>query len=229
MLSINSKIPKFKKHGTLQPILPLIPVKLDKDEEAKSHFITFELKSRVGQSAEATKYKKHVRKFEEGSPQQLIDLLKDIEEIWTQNSISGGTDRASTVRSLVKSESIITFESALAEARMDKQQVQQPISQEMVSSALEALKTLVFPHCVLKIQRLWMNRRMLKPAELSARKTAAAINCLNNALPLFPTGTPASKFSETKIIGLLEWSLPPAWRTKFDLDGYIPTLHSKTR
>ena len=32
-----------------------------------------------------------------------------------------------------------------------------------------------------------------------------------------------------EIIGLLEWSLPAPWRAKFDLDGYIPTLHSKTR
>ena len=70
---------------------------------------------------------------------------------------------------------------------------------------------------------------MFKPVELTTRQTAAAINRINNALPLFPNGSVASKFSETEIIGLLEWSLPPAWRTKFDLDGYIPTLHSKTR
>jgi hypothetical protein len=32
-----------------------------------------------------------------------------------------------------------------------------------------------------------------------------------------------------EIIGLLEWSLPAPWRAQFDLDGYIPTLHSKIR
>jgi hypothetical protein len=48
-------------------------------------------------------------------------------------------------------------------------------------------------------------------------------------LPLFPLGTDASKFTNTEIIGLLEWSLPPAWRTKFDLDGYIPTLHNRAK
>jgi hypothetical protein len=37
------------------------------------------------------------------------------------------------------------------------------------------------------------------------------------------------KFSDTEIIGLLEWSLPPPWRTKFDLDGYIPTLHTRAK
>ena len=81
MSSFKFRIPKTKKAGALQPILPLIPIKLEKEEDDKSAFITFELKSRVGQPADATKYKKHVRKFEEGTPQQLIDLLKDIDEI----------------------------------------------------------------------------------------------------------------------------------------------------
>jgi hypothetical protein len=57
----------------------------------------------------------------------------------------------------------------------------------------------------------------------------ASINCLNNALPFFPNATEASKFSEVKLIGLLEWSLPVDWIAKFDLDGYIPTLHSKAK
>ncbi len=57
--------------------------------------------TRVGQPATSTKYKKHVRKFEEGTPQQWIDVLRDMEEIWTQNSVNGGTDRASTVRAVV--------------------------------------------------------------------------------------------------------------------------------
>ena len=74
-----------------------------------------------------------------------------------------------------------------------------------------------------------MNRRMFKPAELTTRQTAAAINRLNNALPMFPSGTNASKFSPVEIIGLLEWSLPPQWRAKFDLDGYVPTLDTKAK
>jgi hypothetical protein len=72
-----------------------------------------------------------------------------------------------------------------------------------------------------------MNRRMFKPTELTTRQMAAAINRLNNALPLIPLGTDASKFTDTEIIGLLEWSLPPPWRTKLNLDGYIPTLHHR--
>ena len=53
---------------------------------------------------------------------------------------------------------------------------------------------------------------------------AAVINRLNNALPLIPLGSTESKFSEKEVEGL-----PQTWRSKFDLDGYIPSLHSKIR
>ena len=229
MLSIAAKIPKKKKGGSLQPVLPLMPEKLPTKEEDKSNFISFELKTRVGQPDNGTKYKKFVRKFEEGTPQQWIDLIRDMAEIWTQNSINGGTDRASTVRSLVRGESLTSFEAALQDARTDEGGEEQPITAEHVEVALDAVASTVFPHRALEIQKLWMNRRMFKPAELTTRQTAAAINRLNNSLPLFPGGSDASKFTDTEIIGLLEWSLPPQWRAKFDLDGYIPTLESKMK
>jgi Tfp pilus assembly protein PilE len=71
---------------------------------------------------------------------------------------------------------------------------------------------------------------MRNPYELMTRKTVAAITRINNALPLFPGGTEASKFSNAEVIGLLkEWTLPPSWRSKFDLDRYIPMLDTKTK
>jgi len=229
MLGMQSKIPRVKKAGYLLPVLPLIPIKSPSMEEEKGRYIAFDLKTRVGQPSDATKYKKYVRKFEEGSPQEWIDMLKDLEEIWTQNSMTGGTDRASTVRALVRGESAVAFETALQDARTNEDGEMVTISLDSVTKALEAVTHSVFPYCALETQRLWMNRKMFKPSELTTRQMAASINCLNNALPFFPTGSESSKFTEVEIIGLLEWSLPAPWRAKFDLDGYIPTLHSKTR
>jgi hypothetical protein len=31
------------------------------------------------------------------------------------------------------------------------------------------------------------------------------------------------------LVGLIEWSLPPHWRKKFDLKGYVPTLGTKAK
>jgi hypothetical protein len=70
---------------------------------------------------------------------------------------------------------------------------------------------------------------MKKPKELSFRKTASAVGRLNNCLPLFPGGSVSDKFSTTEIVELLEWSIPKVWRTKFDLDSYVPTNFGEDR
>jgi hypothetical protein len=160
MLSFNSRIPKFqKKAGSLQPVLPLVPLKLPLAEEEKGMFLSFELMARVGQPATSTKYKKQVRKFEEGTPQQWIDLLRDLQEIWMQNSVNGGTDQASTVRAVVKGESITPFETSLQGARTNDDGEEQAMTSAHVDTALNRVATTVFPHRVLEIQKLWMNRR----------------------------------------------------------------------
>jgi hypothetical protein len=229
MLSIRSRIPKAKKAGSLQPVIPLIPLKTLPSEVDKGNYISFMLNTTVGGEGDSPKYRKKVRKFEEGTPQEWIDTLRDLNEIWTQNAIAGGQDRVATVRAIIAGESAVAFDAALEDARRNEAGVDLNITTAHVETALQAVSTDVFPHRALEIQKLWMNRRMFKPTELTTRQTAAAINRLNNSLPMFPAGTEASKFSPTEIIGLLEWSLPPAWRAKFDLDGYVPTLWAKAR
>jgi len=228
MLSAH-RIPK-KHSGGLTPVLPLIcETTIATSETERSMYISFDLKARVAQNETSTKYKKYVRKFDEGSPQKWIDLVKDITEIWTQNSIAGGTDRASTVRALVRGESLTAFEAALQTARTDAAGVEAQLTQAHVQTALDATAVTVFPHRALEIQRLWMNRSMFKPRTLSTRATSAAISRINNALPMFPRATDANKFPETELLALLEWSLPSQWRETFDLKGYIPTAHDRQR
>jgi hypothetical protein len=223
---------KVLKPSPLQPILGLIPETLPTKEEEKNKFLSFELKARAGQPAGSTTYKKYVRVFEEGTPHQWIELIKDLNEIWTQNSVNGPTDRTATIRAILKGESLTAFETALEDSRVnpdaeDEQPL--PLTTEVIEKALSLVAHSVFPHRALETQRLWMNRGMRKPAELSARKTAAAISKINSCLPLFPGGTQESKFSDPELVGLLEWSLPQAWRSKFDLDGYIPTQGTRAR
>jgi hypothetical protein len=87
----------------LQPaVLPLLPKVLPTKDQDKAKFISFELKSHAGQPAGSTTYRKFVRVFKEGTPQQWIDLIRDVEEIWMQNSVNGPSDRTSTIRALLK-------------------------------------------------------------------------------------------------------------------------------
>jgi hypothetical protein len=211
---LSARIPKkTPTPNTLKPMLPLIAEKLTTIEDDKTRFITVELRARVNAPAGSATCKKYIRKFEEGTAQKWIDLKTDINEIWVQNAIAGGTDRASTARALLRGESLTSFEASIEEARRNDDEedgAPLPIDVAMVDVALTAVATTVFPHRALEIQRLWMNRGMRKPYELTTRKTAAAITRINNALPLFPGGTEGSNFSNAEVIGLLEGSLPPS-------------------
>jgi hypothetical protein len=66
-----------------------------------------------------------------------------------QNTITGGTDRASTARALLRGESLTSFEASLEEARRndDKEDgALLPIDAVMVNTALTAVAITVFPH-----------------------------------------------------------------------------------
>jgi hypothetical protein len=152
--------------NTLRPVLPLIAEKGTTVEDDKTRFITTELRARVNAPTGSAMYKKYIKKFEEGTAQEWIDIQRDIQEICVQNIIMGGTDRASTARALLRGESLTSFEASLQEARIndDKEDgALLPIEAAMVDTTLTAIATTLFPHRALAIQRLWMNRGMRKP------------------------------------------------------------------
>jgi hypothetical protein len=100
---------------------------------------------------------------------------------------------------------------------------------EHIIDLMDQVAEAVFPHCALEIQKLWMNRGMRKPMDMTTCKTAAAISKINNSLLLFPDGTNGSKFSDQELVGLIESSLPSHWRKTFNLKGYVPTLGTKPK
>jgi hypothetical protein len=132
----------------------------------------------------------------------------------------------------LKGESLTAFDTALEDVRVDPDPniiAPLPLILEHINDAMDQVANTVFPHRALEIQKLRMNRGMRKPIDMTTCKTAAAISKINNSLPLFPLGTTTSKFTDQELVGLIEWLLPPHWRKKSDLDGYIPTLGTKAK
>jgi hypothetical protein len=124
------------------------------------------------------------------------------------------------------------LQTALEDVRVDPDpniQALLPLTLEHIIDSMDQVAEAVFPHRALKIQKLWMNRGMRKPSDMSTCKAAAGITKINNSLPLFPDGTNDSKFLDQELVGLIEWSLSPYWRKKFDLKGYVPTLGTKAK
>jgi hypothetical protein len=216
------------KNPTFQPILPLVRVKLASDEADKSKFISFELKVRAGTGAGTPSYKKFMRTFEEGTPQEWMDVLTGLKEIWKQNTVNGPTDRAATIAAILKGDSRIAFDTALEDARIDEDEdVPVPMTLEHIETSLRAVTDIVFPFRALENQKQWMNRYMKKPHDLPTKSFVAAVSRINNYLPSFPKATNNSKYDEEELIGLMEFALPKSWRDAFDLKGFVPSESDK--
>jgi hypothetical protein len=227
MRAYNSNRGYTTQTKTFLPVLPLVRLKLDPDTKDKASYITFELKIRTGTGQGTPSYKKFMKTFEEGSPQEWMDVLTGLREIWRQNSVNGPTDRAATVAAILKGDSLIAFESAMEDARTNPEPVEGeepaliPMNLEHVESSLRAVTDIVFPFRALVTQKRWMSRHMKKPYDLSVKKFATALSRINNYLPYFPEATIASKYTEEELVELMEFALPNSWRRDMDLKGFV--------
>ena len=195
------------------------------EEKNKAKFITIELKCRAGATAaSAVSYKKHIRLFEGGTPQEFVEVYRAIEEVWTQNNITTPADKINIVKMVVKGESFTTFEESITVQRGEGD-----LTNEMVDEAMDAIALATFPHRALFQQKRWMNNGMKKPRALTTRQTVAALTKMNNSLPYFPGATVADKFNEEELLQIMEWMVPNEFRQKFDEKGYIPTDHDRKR
>ena len=215
-----------KTSPTFLPVIPLVKQKLAIDDKDKSAFITFELKVRAGTGAGTPSYKKNMRTFEEGTPQEWMDVLTGLKEIWKQNSVVEPTDQAATIAAILKGDSLTAFDAALEDARNPEDDADDDSLVEMTTEhielALRAVTEIVFPFRALEVQKQWMTRYLKIPYDLSTKKTAAALSRINNYLPSFPLGNQASKYTESELVNLLEFALPAKWRTLMDLKGFVP-------
>jgi hypothetical protein len=150
---------------------------------------------------------------------------------WRQNGITNTQDRVANISTILQGDSLNSFKEKIQELTTSTgdtgETVTIEITDETVSESLNAIAQMGFPFRALETQKQWMRRCMQRPKELSIWKTVVAVGRLSNSLPLFPNGRESNKFTHGKILEILEWSILEIWRTKFDLDGYVPTEFNK--
>jgi hypothetical protein len=221
-----------KKIALLQPIIPLVRVSNRIDSADKTKFITLDLKVHAGAANTTSSYKKTMRTFELGSPQEWLDVIARVQEVWRQNSVTGPHDRAGILAALLKGDALTAFEAALNDARINPDANNIALIQmttEHMEKAIREVTQTVFPHRALETQKLWMGSYMKKPTNMTMKNCNAALSRINNCLPLFPLRNEQSKFDEIKLVSLLEMALPQHWRDKLDKKGYTPSLDTRAK
>ena len=91
-----------------------------------------------------------MRLFEEGTPEEWMEVLSGVKDLWHQNSITGLANCSAIINAIVKGDSWTAFELALEEARMDPNSDNLteplPLTVEHIETALEAVMATIFPH-----------------------------------------------------------------------------------
>ena len=225
-----------KKGFLLRPCIPLVEEK-NQEPVAKHECVKFTLKAKsvLGQEGGPTgqkvgAFKKSFKIFKNGTVPEWIETLGNIRQVWTCNNVTGPHERVGIIFSILKDEALEHFEGALRELQEPTENNPKvELTNEMVEKALLAVSSAVFPHRALETQKLWMKRHLKKPRDMKYRVLQSRVLKMNNSLPLFPGADENAKFSPPEILEILEYSLPQSWRSKFDLDGYLPSKFNKER
>jgi hypothetical protein len=231
---------RFQKHQAYNkkttpkflPVIPLLPTKLSSDElKDKAAYIMFTLQvSKVSGPGTQT-YRKSIRTFEEGDPQQWMEVVTRLREIWAQNSITAPTDMSNTAVAILKGDSLTSYEAAMEDNRtdLDDESLMVPITEQHIDDALLAVTNQIFPYCALETQKQWMSKYERKPYKMGAKQFVTLMSRINNYILFFPNATVLSKYSEEELINILKFALPPHWRKAFDSRDYLPTSDNKAR
>ena len=102
--------PNFTKHddeGISAPVILLVIDYSSNKKQDKSKYIQIEIKTQVNKNFPAL-YKKNIRRFEEGTPFEFIQLIQDLREVFTQNKTAAATHRDAVIQNLLQGESINT-------------------------------------------------------------------------------------------------------------------------
>ena len=223
---------KFSQDLESKASIFLVREQTPSSTDEPQRFCEMQLMCKAGATAaDAQRYKKKFRIFEDGSPQDYIDAREGIAEIWKQNSVSVPEDRVAIVNMLIVGNSSITFESSLADQQADPSALgtQLALTREMVDRALAAVALDVFRDRALFYQKRWIEHSMKKPVNLSTRRMVAAFTKMNEALVYFPGATAASKYSDADKLERMEWAVPQFFRDAFEKKGYVPSDHSMKR
>jgi hypothetical protein len=138
----------------------------------KSAYIPFTLQVSKGTGPGTPTYRKSIRTFDEGDPQQWMEVITRLKEIWAQNSISEPTDMSNTAVAILKGDSLTSYEAAMEDNRTnpDDKSLMVPMTEQHIDDALLAVTSQIFPFCALETQKQWMSKYARKSYEMGAKQ-----------------------------------------------------------
>jgi hypothetical protein len=170
-------------------VIPLLPTKLSLDElKDKAAYVTLTLQVSKGSGPGTPTYRKSIRTFEEGDPQQWMEVITGLKEIWAQNLITVPMDMWNTAMAILKGDSLTSYETAMEDnhTNPEDKSLMVPMTEQHINDALLAVTNQMFPYHALKTQKQWMSKYKRKPYKMGAKQFVTSMSRINNYFPFFP-------------------------------------------
>jgi hypothetical protein len=107
----------------------------------KVAYISFTLQVSKGLAPRTPTYRKSIRTFEEEDPQQWMEVITRLKEIWAQNSITVPKDMSNTAVAILKGNSLMSYEAAMEDNRtnLDDESLVVHMMEQHIDDALLAV------------------------------------------------------------------------------------------
>ena len=213
-----SKIPKPDKRKDLfssPPAIALLQGKRPKYDP--SELIKFECRQQVEDvdegttSATGAKYTVTIAKFGGGSPEELLDFLKNLYEVFEGQEVYHARGRHNMMQQVLSGDALACFNNKSEELSV--------MSSSNFNKCVQALKEHIFPYQSLPYQKRFMRNAFKKPSNWTIRQFVSRLQEVNNYLPAFPPFKGDQKLAEEEIIEILKYGSPAKWTHELTRQG----------
>ena len=157
--------------------------------------------------------------FRDGSPEQWLRHVKDINKVFAGQNITKGKDQFAMARRLLGGKTLLDFESITKDKKYTE-------TVENCKLVLAGITEVIFPKKALQKQRRGMRRQLKKPSDMLTSTFYSRLVEMNEQLLEFPDAKPDSKLPEEELKEILEFSLPSMWRMQMTLARFDPQDHT---
>ena len=213
-MRVSSKSSKKSKSKSLE-VTPAIPLERPEPKEYSSqNFLSNKCYSTPG-DANSNTYNVSVQYFEEGTPEEWLQLLAAHKRVCQGQNITNGPGMYNVLSRHLKGAILSKF-NTVAEARRTQ-------TVEHLKLIMADLTAHVFPSKSYVIQKRYMKKFIKKPRNMKIRALVSRIQELNNYLPSFPqavAGTNPTKLPEDEIKEIVYNALPSSWQVAMTTQGF---------
>jgi hypothetical protein len=164
--------------------------------------------------------------FKDGSPEELIDLRKNLEKVFLGQALTTGPQQYAMARQVLQGEALALFNNKASELG--------PETVAHYSQALFEVFRTVFGKRALQRQKKYMRRGMRKIKGMRIRTFVSRLREINLHLALFPNGQAQAEdwagegaiLEDDELIDIIEFSIPNSWKSAMTKQGFVPENHT---